>query len=355
MNRIMTTLALLLGAPMLLSAQARWVTRTHDFGAFSEDLGSVEAKFQLVNESNRPIRIMEAQATCGCTVPYFTKDNIAPGDTATLTVTYLANGRPGKFEKNIYVKSSDAPSVKQTLTISGTVIGASATIKSRYPVDGGKIKLQSSTAGFGEVKRGKFKTVFITIYNQSPDSMKPELSDLPGYIQAQITPEVIAPGQQGQIALTLNSQQVPDWGITNADFTFRAGKGEEPLKMDLFTIIVEDFDRLTPGQRQNAPECAVTPAKIDLGEISEPQTVEFTVKNEGKSPLIIRRLQVVDPVVTAASISSEKIKPGKKATIKAMIDPEKAENDFINARLSLITNDPNEPLNVVRITAEIKR
>lgn len=348
-------MALLLGAPMLLSAQVHWLTQTHDFGAFNEDLGSVEAKFQFVNETNRPIRILEAQATCGCTVPYFTKENIAPGDTATLTVTYLANGRPGKFDKNVYVKTSDAPSVRQTLTIKGTVIGASATIRSRYPVDGGKIKLQTSTAGFGEVKRGKFKTVFITMYNQSPDSMKPELGDLPAYVQAQITPEVIAPGQQGQIALTLNSQQVPDWGITNADFTFRAGKGEEPMKMDLFTIIVEDFDRLTPGQRMNAPECTVTPAKIDLGEISEAQTVEFTVTNQGKSPLVIRRLQVVDPVVTSAKISSDKIKPGKKATIKATIDPAKAENDFINARLSLITNDPNEPLNVVRITAEIKR
>ncbi|MBD5240041.1 MAG: DUF1573 domain-containing protein [Bacteroidales bacterium] len=355
MNRLLTSMALLLGAPLILSAQARWISQEHDFGAFSEDLGSVEAKFLLVNEADRPIRILEAQATCGCTVPYFTKDNIAPGDTASLTVTYLANGRPGKFSKNIYVKTSDAPSVRRTLTISGTVIGASATIRSRYPVDGGKIKLQTSTAGFGEVKRGKFKTVFISLYNQSPDSLKPELSDLPRYVQAQITPEVIAPGQQGQIALTLNSHEVPEWGITNADFTFRSAHGEDPVKMDLFTIIVEDFSRMTPGQMQNAPAAIVKPAKIDLGEISEPQTVEFTVTNEGKSPLIVRRLQVVDPVVTSAKISSEKIKPGKKATIKATIDPSLAENDFINARLSLITNDPNEPLNVVRITAEIKR
>lgn len=354
MNRLLTLLALF-GTPLLLSAQARWISQSHDFGAFNEDLGAVEAKFKVVNEANRPIRILEAQATCGCTVPDFTKENIAPGDTAELTVTYLANGRPGKFSKNIYVKTSDAPSVRQTLTISGTVIGASATIRSRYPVDGGKIKLQTSTAGFGEVKRGKFKTVFISLYNQSPDSLSPEINNLPGYVQSQITPEIIAPGQQGQIALTLNSHEVPDWGITNADFVFRADKGEEPVKMDLFTIIVEDFSRMTPGQMQNAPACIVNPLKIDLCEISEPKTVEFTVTNDGKSPLIVRRLQVVDPVVTSAKISSEKIKPGKKATITATIDPANAENDFINARLSLITNDPNEPLNVVRITAEIKR
>lgn len=351
MNRIITSLILGV-SPLLLSAQARWITRTHDFGAFNEDLGTVDAIFQVVNEGDKPIRILEASATCGCTVPEFSKNNIEPGDTASLKVTYAATGRPGKFSKNVYVKTSDAPSVRQTLTIEGVVIGASATIRSRYPVDGGKIKLQTSTAGFGEVKRGKFKTIFISLYNQSTDSLSPKIDGLPAYVTAQVTPASIAPGQQGQIALTLNSQAVPEWGITNADFSFRSSKEEEPIKMDLFTIIVEDFSRMTPGEMKNAPACIVNPMKIDLGEISSTKTVEFTVTNEGKSPLIVRRLQIVDPAISDAKISSQKIKPGKKAAITATIDPEKAENDFINARISLITNDPNEPLTVIRITAE---
>lgn len=354
MNRVI--LSLIAGAaPLLLSAQTRWLTQTHDFGAFSEDLGAVDAVFKVVNEGDKPIRILEAQATCGCTVPEYSKENIAPGDTASLKVTYAATGRPGKFSKNVYVKTSDEPSVRKTLTVSGVVIGASATICSRYPADAGKIKLQSSSAGFGEVKRGKFKTVFISMYNQSSDSLKPLVEGLPAYVSSQITPPVVAPGQQAQLALTLNSHDVPEWGITNADFAFRSAAGEEPMKMDLFTIIVEDFSRMTPGQMQNAPACIVAPQKIDLGEISGPQTVEFTVTNEGKSPLIVRRLQVVDPAISAADISSTKIKPGKKAKITATVDPSLIENDFINARLSLITNDPNEPLTVTRVTAEIKR
>lgn len=354
MNRIIATL-FIASSPLLMSAQARWVTQKHDFGAFSEDLGSVDAVFHVVNEGEKPIRILEARATCGCTVPEYSRADIAPGDTASLKVTYAATGRPGRFDKNVYVKTSDAPSVQQTLTVSGVVIGASATIRSRFPVDAGKIKLQSSSAGFGEVKRGKFKTVFISLYNQSPDSLRPELEGLPDYVTAQISPAVVPPGQQAQIALTLNSRDVPEWGITNADFAFRANAGEEPVKMDLFTIIVEDFSNLTPGQMQNAPECSVNPLKIDLGEINSPQTVEFTVSNSGKSPLIIRRLQIVDPAISTANISSNKIKPGKKAKIKVTVDPSKAENDFINARLSLITNDPNNPLTVARVTAEITK
>lgn len=354
MNRIITTL-LLASAPILMSAQARWITQKHDFGAFSEDLGSVDAVFHVINEGSKPIRIIEARATCGCTVPEYSKQDIAPGDTAALTVSYAATGRPGRFDKNVYVKTSDAPTVQQTLTVSGVVIGASATIRSRFPVDGGKIKLQSSSAGFGEVKRGKFKTVFISLYNQSPDSLRPRLEKLPDYVTGQITPDIILPGQQGQIALTLNSRDIPEWGITNADFIFRSDAAEEPVKMDLFTIIVEDFNNLTPGQRQSAPECNVTPLKIDLGDIDSPRNVEFTVSNSGKSPLIVRRLQIVDPAITSAEISSSKIKPGKKAKIKVTINPAKAESDFINARISLITNDPDNSLTVVRVTAEITK
>lgn len=352
MNRLLTS-AFLLAAPLLLSAQARWITQKHNFGAFSEDLATVDAVFQLVNESDKPIRIIDARATCGCTIPEYSKADIAPGDTASLKVTYAATGRPGKFEKNVYVKTSDAPSVQQTLTVSGVVIGASATIRSRFPADAGKIKLQSSSAGFGEVKRGKFKTVFISMYNQSPDSLSPVIEGLPDYITAQITPPVVAPGQQSQIALTLNSQKVPDWGITNDSFSFRSAPGEEPMKMDFFTIIVEDFSKLTPGQMQNAPECHVTPLKVDLDAISTPQTVEFTVTNTGKSPLIVRRLQIVDPAISEAKISTDKIKPGKKAKITVTVNPATAEGDFINARLSLITNDPNNSLTVARVTAEL--
>lgn len=349
-RHLITFLALL---PITLSAQVRWIQPTHNFGAFSEDLGSVTTEFKAVNEGSEPIRVLDARATCGCTSPEFDKGDIAPGDTLTLRVTYSAIGRPGKFEKRVYVKTSDNPTVQRTLTITGTVIGASATIHSRYPEDAGKVKLQGTTAGFGEVKRGKLKSAFINAYNQSEDTVAPILEGLPQYVTAQITPAKIAPGEQASISLTLNSLKVPEWGINDAEFTFRADSESEPKQMNLFTVIVEDFDALTPGQRMNAPVCSVEPGKVDLGQISAPQTVKFTIKNAGKSPLMIRRVQAVDPAISSAEISSTKIKGGGKATLTVTIDPAKAESDFINARISLITNDPDNSFAVVRITAEL--
>lgn len=358
MNRLSASILALCLLGSGASAQVRWLKADHDFGAFSEDLGAVDAMFEMVNESDKPVRIISARATCGCTQPEVPHGDIAPGDTARLKVTYLANGRPGRFSKNIYVRTSDSPSEQRTLTVSGTVIGSSATLASRFPVSVGPMKLRSSTVGFGEVIRGKQKTVFIEGYNQSTDTLRPALSGLPEYIDVNIVPREVAPGEQVQLAFTLQTLKVPQWGISAEKFTLSPdAQGTDTLQMDFFTIVSEDFSQLTPGQRINAPVASIEPERRNLGEIPAEgiHTVEFQVKNSGRSPLQIRRVQVVDSAVTDVRTSTLKVKPGKSAKITLTIDPTKAQTDFINARITVITNDPENSLLAARVTGEIIR
>lgn len=356
MNRLSSFIALC-GIALATTAQARWLNPDHDFGAFSEELGAVDAVFEMVNETDRPVRIIEARATCGCTQPEVPKGDIAPGDTARMTVTYLANGRPGRFSKNIYVRTSDNPTERHTLTVSGTVIGSSATLASRFPVAVGPMRLRTATAGFGEVMRGRQKTVFIEGYNQSTDTLHPAVSGLPPYIDLSIKPEAVAPGEQVQLAFTLQTLRVPQWGISADKFTLTPDEGGDTLTMDFFAIVSEDFSQLTPGQRLNAPVAALEPQRVDLGEIPAEGThkVELEIKNSGRSPLMVRRVQAADSAVEDLRTSSTKIKPGKSAKITLTINPSKAQTDFINARVTIITNDPDNPLLAARITGEIIR
>lgn len=341
--------------PLCVAAESViWLHTTHDFGAFSEDLGAVDAVFELVNSTSEPIRIIDARATCGCTVPQYTKDNIAPGDTARITATYLASGRPGKFSKNIYIRTSAEPSVQQTLTISGTVIGASSTLASRYPVVAGPLRLKTSTAAFGEVLRSKMKTVYIEAYNQSSDTVRPQLSGLPDYIIARVVPEAVAPGEQTQFVLTLHTGGGPEWGINADRFKIKTTADDE-TELDYFAIVTEDFSRLTPGQRINAPVASLTPERVNMGELSSMKPVELTfdLKNSGKLPLEIRRVQTADPVLSDVKVSTNKVKPGKTARITLTFNPANATSDFVAARLTVICNDPENPLLTSRITAEI--
>ena len=52
-------------------------------------------------------------------------------------------------------------------------------------------------------------------------------------------------------------------------------------------------------------------------------------------------------------VSSTKVKPGKSARITLTFSPANAAADFIAARLTVICNDPENPLITSRITAEI--
>jgi hypothetical protein len=53
----------------------------------------------------------------------------------------------------------------------------------------------------------------------------------------------------------------------------------------------------------------------------------------------------------AVSVSSDKIKPGKKAVITAIYTPS-ANEKLVNIKLTLITNDPLNPTQELRLTAE---
>lgn len=79
----------------------------YDFGTFSESNPTVEGVFTFTNIGDAPLVIHQAVASCGCTVPEFTKEPIKPGETGTIKVTYNGAGRfPGHFKKSITVRSN---------------------------------------------------------------------------------------------------------------------------------------------------------------------------------------------------------------------------------------------------------
>ena len=94
---------------------------THDFGKFSETSPVQKCTFTFTNVGDKPLVINQAVATCGCTVPTYTKKPIAPGEKGTLNVTYNGKGKfPGHFKKTITVRSN-AKTEMTRLYIEGTM------------------------------------------------------------------------------------------------------------------------------------------------------------------------------------------------------------------------------------------
>jgi hypothetical protein len=102
-------------------AQIKFDKVSHDFGTFSESSPVQECIFTFTNVGQAPLVINQAVASCGCTVPSYTKEPIAPGKTGAIKVTYNGKGKfPGHFKKSITVRTNGKPEMSR-LYVEGTM------------------------------------------------------------------------------------------------------------------------------------------------------------------------------------------------------------------------------------------
>lgn len=90
-------------------AEIKFDKLTHNFGTFSEKEPVVSCVFTYTNVGEQNLIINQAIASCGCTVPEYTKTPIKPGEQGIIKVTYNGAGKfPGHFKKSITVRTNGA-------------------------------------------------------------------------------------------------------------------------------------------------------------------------------------------------------------------------------------------------------
>lgn len=121
---ILMTMLLVCGITMASAekgAEIKFDKLTHNFGTFSEKNPVVNCTFVFTNVGDKPLVINQAMASCGCTVPEYTKNPIKPGEKGEIKVTYNGTGKfPGHFKKSITVITNGVVE-KTRLYIEGTM------------------------------------------------------------------------------------------------------------------------------------------------------------------------------------------------------------------------------------------
>ena len=93
-------------------AQIKFDKITHNFGTFSEKNPVQECVFTFTNVGEKPLVINQAVASCGCTIPKYTKQPVMPGQKGEIKVTYNGAGKfAGHFKKTITVRTNGAVEV----------------------------------------------------------------------------------------------------------------------------------------------------------------------------------------------------------------------------------------------------
>lgn len=91
-------------------AKIRFDKLVHDFGTFVESQPIQKCTFTFTNAGDKPLVINQAVASCGCTVPQYTKVPIQPGEKGTVTITYNGKGKfAGHFKKTVTIRTNGVP------------------------------------------------------------------------------------------------------------------------------------------------------------------------------------------------------------------------------------------------------
>jgi hypothetical protein len=94
----------------------------HDYGTINKGADG-SCYFTITNTGDAPLTITRAKGSCGCTVPDWPREPIAPGESAKMKVTYDSN-RPGPINKSVTITSNATNAPTKVVRIKGNVSDA---------------------------------------------------------------------------------------------------------------------------------------------------------------------------------------------------------------------------------------
>lgn len=91
-----------------------------DFGDITQG-DKVSHTFELTNTGKAPLIISNVAATCGCTVPSWPKEPIAPGKSAEIKVSFNSTGKMGKQNSVVRIYSNASEPIEKISLISNVL------------------------------------------------------------------------------------------------------------------------------------------------------------------------------------------------------------------------------------------
>ncbi|MCP1995963.1 DUF1573 domain-containing protein [Flavobacterium sp. HSC-61S13] len=98
--------------------QIKFDREMHDFGNIANN-ERVETEFEVTNTGKADLLIINAQASCGCTVPEYQKTPIKPGETSKLKVAFTTSA-VGQQQKTVTL-TTNTEKGEEILTVKANV------------------------------------------------------------------------------------------------------------------------------------------------------------------------------------------------------------------------------------------
>lgn len=88
-----------------LEPDIRFEKTEHNFGRILQG-EKVGYNFIFTNDGDASLVIMDASASCGCTIPKYSEKPISPGEKGSVEVVFDSSGRAGQQSKTVTLKTN---------------------------------------------------------------------------------------------------------------------------------------------------------------------------------------------------------------------------------------------------------
>ena len=129
MKKIFLTLTLVLAGTLVSSkisaqevvngAKIEFNKEVHDYGTIKNGADG-SCIFEFKNTGSEALIISNAKGSCGCTVPEWPREPVAPGESGVIDVKFNSKGKKGKQNKRVTLTTNMIPS-QQVLIVKGQV------------------------------------------------------------------------------------------------------------------------------------------------------------------------------------------------------------------------------------------
>jgi hypothetical protein len=160
--------------------------------------------------------------------------------------------------------------------------------------------------------------------------------------------------------LYVRSNKCSQWGLVEGKVTLVDDHINPSDTINLTTVLTvnEDFSKLSEDEFAKSAHASLSSEALDFGTIdttsSELITRTFTIKNTGKNKLAIRRIYT-DTEGVEIYYNPKDIKSGNTSDVTVTVAPNQLQGEMLNSRISVITNDADNPTQSIRIVGDFKK
>lgn len=308
------------------------------------------ATFELRNKGLRRLVIESVKPDCGCTAVEFPHE-VGAGEKFTIKMIYDAR-QLGHFQKMAAVISNGS-SGPVYLTMKGIVLADLEDFTGNYPLAMGELLLDKNVLEYDDVNKGDAPIQEIHVLNNGSVTMQPNVMHLPTYLSATVTPQTIAPGKAATITVTLHSDKLRDFGLTQTSVYLAKQLGErvsQDNEIPVSTVLLPDLKDFTTANKSLAPQLQISQTDIDFTDMEgkKKKTADVMLQNVGKSKLQISSMQLFTQGLKV-TLGKRELESGETTMLKITGIAEELSKVRTRPRILMITNDPDHSKVVINI------